>query len=40
VLEPGKTIVLEKPKVLELADRLKIAVVGWAEETAKEDNRI
>lgn len=29
VLEPGKTIILEKPKVLELADRYKIAVVGW-----------
>jgi len=29
VLEPGKTILLEKPKVLELADRHKIAVVGW-----------
>jgi DUF1009 family protein len=29
VLEPGKTIMLEKPKVLELADRLKIAVLGY-----------
>jgi DUF1009 family protein len=29
VLEPGKTILLEKPKVLELADKLKIAVVGY-----------
>jgi DUF1009 family protein len=29
VLEVGKTIILEKPKVLELADRLGIAVVGW-----------
>ena len=29
VLEPGKTILLEKSKVLELADRYKIAVVGW-----------
>jgi DUF1009 family protein len=29
VLEAGKTILLEKQKVLELADRLKIAVVGW-----------
>lgn len=28
VLEPGKTIILEKPKVLELADRYKIAVVS------------
>jgi DUF1009 family protein len=30
VLTPGKTILLEKPKVLEVADRLKIAVVGYA----------
>lgn len=29
VLEPGKTVLLEKPKVLEMADRYKIAVVGW-----------
>jgi DUF1009 family protein len=29
VLEPGKTILLEKEKVLETADRLKIAVVGY-----------
>jgi DUF1009 family protein len=29
VLEPGKTIILEKTKVLELADRYKIAVVGY-----------
>jgi DUF1009 family protein len=29
VLEPGKTIILEKSKVLELADRYKIAVVGY-----------
>lgn len=29
VLTPGKTILLEKAKVLELADRLKIAVVGY-----------
>jgi DUF1009 family protein len=29
VLEPGKTIILEKPKVLELADKMKIAVVGY-----------
>jgi DUF1009 family protein len=32
VLEPGKTIMLEKPKVLELADRFKIAVVGYEGE--------
>lgn len=29
VLEVGRTIMLEKPKVLELADRHGIAVVGW-----------
>lgn len=29
VLEPGKTVLLEKQKVIELADRYKIAVVGW-----------
>jgi DUF1009 family protein len=29
VLEPGKTVLLEKQKVLELADRFKIAVVGY-----------
>jgi DUF1009 family protein len=29
VLEPGKTVMLERPKVLELADRFKIAVVGF-----------
>jgi DUF1009 family protein len=29
VLEAGKTILLEKQKVLELADRCRIAVVGW-----------
>ena len=29
VLEPDKTILLEKPKVLELADRYKIAIVGY-----------
>lgn len=32
VLEVGKTIILEKPKVLELADQLKIAVVGWSDD--------
>lgn len=32
VLEPGKTIILEKPKVMELADRYKIAVVGYKPE--------
>ena len=29
VLEVGKTVLLEKPKVLELADRYKIAIVGF-----------
>jgi hypothetical protein len=29
VLEPGRTVILEKPKVLELADRYKIAIVGY-----------
>ena len=29
VLEAGRTIMLEKPKVLELAERYKIAVVGY-----------
>jgi DUF1009 family protein len=29
VLTPGKTIILEKDKVLEMADKLKIAVVGF-----------
>lgn len=29
VLEPGQTVLLEKPKVIEMADRYKIAVVGW-----------
>ena len=29
VLEPGKTIMLEKEKVLELADKYKMAVVGY-----------
>ena len=30
VLEPGKTVLLEKQKVLELADRYKIAIVGYS----------
>src|ERR1700689_5266038 len=34
VLEPGKTIILEKAKVVELAERYKIAIVGYAPETA------
>ena len=29
VVEPGRTVILERPKVLELADRYKIAVVGY-----------
>jgi len=35
VLEVGKTIILEKPKVLELADHFKIAVVGWDAKMAE-----
>jgi len=34
VLTPRTTIILEKPKVLELADRLKIAVVGYAGDSS------
>lgn len=30
VLEPGKTVMLERQKVLELAERYKIAIVGWS----------
>jgi DUF1009 family protein len=30
VLEPGKTIMLERSKVLELAERYRIAIVGYA----------
>jgi DUF1009 family protein len=33
VLEVGTTILLERQKVLELAERYKIAVVGYAGET-------
>jgi DUF1009 family protein len=29
VLEPGRTIILEKQKVLEMADRFKISIVGF-----------
>jgi DUF1009 family protein len=29
VLEPGKTIMLEKPRVIELADKYGIAIVGY-----------
>jgi DUF1009 family protein len=32
VLEVGKTILLEKPKILEIADRSGIAVVGYASD--------
>jgi DUF1009 family protein len=34
VLERAKTILLEREKVLELADRHKIAIVGWPEKDA------
>jgi len=30
--EPGKTVLLEKQKVLELAERYKIAIVGYEAE--------
>jgi len=30
VLEPGKTVILEKAKVLELADRYRISIVGYS----------
>jgi DUF1009 family protein len=33
LLEPGKTVMLEKQKVLELADKYKIAIVGYVAET-------
>lgn len=29
VLEPGRTIMLEKPKVIDLAERLKISIIGF-----------
>lgn len=32
VLDPGKTIMLQKQKVIELADRYKIAIVGYPSE--------
>lgn len=35
VLEPGKTIILEKEKVLEMADRYGIAIVGYVPEEMK-----
>jgi DUF1009 family protein len=34
VLEPGKTLLLEKQKVIELADRYRIALVGYMPRTA------
>jgi len=34
VLEPGKTVILEKTKVLELADRHRIAIVGYVADAA------
>jgi len=35
VLDAGKTIILEKPKVIELADRYKIAIVGYEPKAAE-----
>ena len=40
VLEPGTTIILEKPKVLELADRYRIAVVGYEERVSGSGFRV
>jgi len=34
VLEASRTIMLEKPKVIELADRYKIAIVGKHSDAA------
>src|SRR5687767_14726018 len=34
VLEPGKTVLLEKQKVLEMADRFKITIVGYQPDPA------
>ena len=34
VLEPGKTIMLEKPKVIELAERFGIVIVGYDDSAA------
>lgn len=39
VLEPGKTILLEKQKVIELADRHKIAIVGYDGSAMSEQTR-
>jgi DUF1009 family protein len=36
VLDAGKTIMLEKPKVIELANRYKIAIVGVDEQLIAE----
>jgi DUF1009 family protein len=35
VLEPDKTIMLEKPKVLELAQRYRIAIVGYSSDATR-----
>ena len=35
VLEPGKTVLLEKQKVLELAERYRIAIVGYVPSELK-----
>lgn len=40
VLEAGKTILLEKTKVLELADRYKIAIVGYEDAPKTESNLV
>jgi UDP-2,3-diacylglucosamine hydrolase len=39
VLEPGRTVILEKPKVLELADRYKIAIIGYDGPAGRETGK-
>ena len=40
VLEPGKTIMLEKPKVIELADKYRIAIIGYEPEKVDDQNSV
>jgi hypothetical protein len=39
VLEAGRTIMLEKPKVIELAERCKIAIVGYDEAHVRDSRK-
>ena len=39
VLEPGKTVLLEQQKVLELAERYKIAIVGFEPQMNADERR-